>query len=55
MEFLSLSRRRSSSRNVPSSEERGETAVSVGYTKQGCRAWDSNVVFIIFCNLWMPA
>ena len=26
-DFLSLSRRRSSSRNVPSSEERGETAV----------------------------
>ena len=32
MEFLSLSRRRSSARNVPSSEERGETDVFAGYT-----------------------
>ena len=31
MEFLSLSRRRSSSRNVPSGEERGDTAAFVGY------------------------
>ena len=31
MEFLSLSRRRSSSRNVPSGEERGETDVFAGY------------------------
>ena len=31
MEFLSLSRRRSSARNVPSGEERGETDVSAGY------------------------
>ena len=31
MEFLSLSRRRSSARNVPSSEERGETDLFVGY------------------------
>ena len=31
MEFLSLSRRRSSSRNVPSDEERGETDVFAGY------------------------
>ena len=31
MEFLSLSRRRSSSRNVPSDEEREETAVLAGY------------------------
>ena len=31
MEFLSLSRRRSSSRNVPNGEERGETAVFAGY------------------------
>ena len=30
MEFLSLSRRRSSSRNVPSGEERGETAAFAG-------------------------
>ena len=33
MEFLSLSRRRSSARNVPSGEERGETDVFAGYQK----------------------
>ena len=32
MEFLSLSRRRSSARNVPSGEERGETDVFAGYS-----------------------
>ena len=31
MEFLSLSRRRSSARNVPIGEERGETDVFAGY------------------------
>ena len=31
MEFLPLSRRRSSSRNVPTGEERGETDVFAGY------------------------
>ena len=31
MKFMSLSRRRSSSRNVPSGEERGETDVFAGY------------------------
>ena len=31
MEFLSLSRKRSSSRNVPSGEERGDTAVFAGH------------------------
>ena len=31
MEFLSLSCRRSSARNVPSDEERGETDVFAGY------------------------
>jgi len=31
MEFLLLSRRRSSARNVPSGEERGETDVFEGY------------------------
>ena len=31
VEFLLLSRRRSSSRNVPSGEERGETLVFAGY------------------------
>ena len=30
MEFLSLRRRRSSAQNVPSGEERGETAVIAG-------------------------
>ena len=33
MEFLPLSRRRSSSRNVPGGEERGETDVFAGYSK----------------------
>ena len=41
MEFLSLSRRRSSARNVPSDEERGETDVFAGYM-------DYNT--IIFCT-----
>ena len=31
MEFMSLSRRRSSSRNFPSGEDGGGTAVFVGY------------------------
>ena len=31
MKFLSLSRRHSSLQNIPSGEERGETAVSAGY------------------------
>ena len=31
MEFLSLSRKLSSARNVPSGEERGETDVFAGY------------------------
>ena len=31
MELLSLSRRRSSARNVPSGEEQGETDVFAGY------------------------
>ena len=35
MEFLSWSRRRSSARNVPSSEERGETDVFPGYSFPG--------------------
>ena len=34
MEFLSLSRRRSSALNVPSDEERGETGVFAGYRYQ---------------------
>ena len=35
MEFLSLSRRRSSARNVLSDEERGETDVFAGYLENG--------------------
>ena len=35
MEFLSLSRRRSSPRNVLSDEERGETDVFAGYCSVG--------------------
>ena len=34
MEFLPLSRRRSSSQNVPSGEERGETDVFAGWGSQ---------------------
>ena len=36
MEFLSLSRRRSYARNVPSGEERGETDVFAGYSTLQC-------------------
>ena len=32
MEFLPLSRRRSSARNIPSGEERGQTDVFAGYS-----------------------
>ena len=35
MEFLPLSRRRSSSRNVSGGEERGETDVFAGYSVEG--------------------
>ena len=44
MEFLSLSRRRPSSRKVPSHEEQGETSVSAGSQKIGdviYQAWDA--------------
>ena len=37
MEFLSLSRRRLSARNVPSGEERGETDIFAGYRKENPR------------------
>ena len=40
MEFLSLSRRRFSMQNVPSSEERGETDVSAGYLLQSPSQFD---------------
>ena len=39
MEFLSLSRRRSSARNVPSGEERGETDVFAGCSCCGCASF----------------
>ena len=35
MEFLSLSRRRFSARNIPSGEDRGETDVFTGYVNSG--------------------
>ena len=44
MEFLSLSRRRSSLRKVPSHEEQGETSVSAGSQKIGdviYQEWDT--------------
>ena len=44
MEFLSLSRRRSSSRNVPSGEERGETAVFAGELKGNSKTHFQNVL-----------
>ena len=37
MDFLSLSRRRSSARNAPSGEERGETDVFAGYFETDLR------------------
>ena len=54
MEFLSLSRRRYSARNVPSGEERGETDVFAGYKRlswklngmmQGCRNSNKKIFF----------
>ena len=46
MEFLSLSRRRSSSRNVPSGEERGETDVFAGYDlREKLLFVDVNILF----------
>ena len=43
MEFLSLSRRRSSARNVPSDEERGETDVFAGYSIHSPLLWGTRV------------
>ena len=51
MEFLSLSRRRSSSRNVPSGEEWEEAAVFAGYFFsffRQCRAWSQASAVGIF-------
>ena len=47
MEFLSLSRRRSSARNVPIGEERGETDAFAGYvlTVKIRQKWAIIVVF----------
>ena len=45
MEFLSLSRRHSSLQNIPSDEERGETAVFVGYPK--CCSWVTGKTFFL--------
>ena len=44
MEFLPLSRRRSSARNVPTGEERGETDVFAGY----CSCHFCHICFSIF-------
>ena len=52
MEFLSLSRRRSSARNVPSGEERGETDVSAGYhlcrlpATDSPRVWRDTIYYV---------
>ena len=40
MEFLSLSRRGSSTQNVPSGKERGETDASAGYLLQSPSQFD---------------
>ena len=45
MEFLSLSRRHSSLQNIPSDEERGETAVFAGYPK--CCSWVTGKTFFL--------
>ena len=47
MEFLSLSRRRSSSRNVLTSEERGETDVFAGYVKARWRWIQGELTLLI--------
>ena len=57
MEFLSLSRRRSSWRNVPGGEELGETAVFTGYyntspkVAQGVKVFKLTVSFLILTAL----
>ena len=53
MEFLPLSRRLSSARNVPSGEERGETDVFAGYgilSEEGneCEARDERGSFMLY-------
>ena len=44
MEFLPLSRRRSSARNVPGGEERGETDVFAGYVET---IWETGLILQI--------
>ena len=55
MEFLPLSRRRSSARNVPSYEERGETDVFAGYwlwnTYPFVPSSNSEICIRCFCDL----
>ena len=57
MEFLTLSRRRSSWRTVPGGEEQGETAVFAGYYKtspkvaQGIKVFKLTVSFLILTAL----
>ena len=57
MEFLTLSRRRSSWRNVPGGEEQGETAVFTGYyntspkVAQGIKVFKLTVSFLILTAL----
>ena len=48
IEFLSLSRRRSSWRNVASGEERGETAVLAGYGFLKNTNLKSNDIFALY-------
>ena len=48
MQFLSLSRRRSSARNVPSGEERGETDVFAGLRLVGFRRFLGATYHYIF-------
>ena len=47
MEFLPLSRRLSSARNVPSYEERGETDVFAGYASCGLRSSTTLMVMVV--------
>ena len=53
MEFLPLSRRRSSARNVPSGEERGEMDVFAGYEYPGyCPALSSHLKSLFYLNIY---
>ena len=50
MEFLPLSRRRSSAQNVPSDEERGETDVFAGYKASTSYGYFHYVSYGIFAH-----